>query len=90
MVVKQAVTQMSAPASVQARARSLKGFSGLAALIYIVMIIIAVGAAIFLDSAGVSDGWIAVEVVGLFLVIQGLQDIDTQAVERIDQGDSFS
>jgi regulator of protease activity HflC (stomatin/prohibitin superfamily) len=68
MVVKQAVTQMSAPASVQARARSLKGFSGLAALIYIVMIIIAVGAAIFLDSAGVSDGWIAVEVVGLFLV----------------------
>jgi regulator of protease activity HflC (stomatin/prohibitin superfamily) len=68
MVVKPAVTRISAPVTAQARAGALKGFSGLALMIYIILIVISVVAAALMDSAGVPDGWIAAEVVGLILV----------------------
>jgi hypothetical protein len=46
----------------------LKGFNGLAVLIFIVLLAVSITLAAFMDTAGISDGWIAGEVILLFLI----------------------
>jgi regulator of protease activity HflC (stomatin/prohibitin superfamily) len=68
MVVKPAITQMSAPVMAQARAGAIKGFSGLALIVFFILMIVSVAAALVMGSAGISDGWIAAVVIGSILI----------------------
>ncbi len=69
MVVKPTVTQMvSTSVAAQVRAGSTKGLSGLAVMIFVILTVVAVAAAPFMDAAGVPDGWIAASVIGAILI----------------------
>ncbi len=60
----------SAPASgaVQRREPALRGFSGLALAVFVLLLVVSIILAAILDSLDVPDGWIAAEVVALNLV----------------------